>query len=119
MRETTVDRREFLVLTDTTNYRLRPYQIYIRSRPYGINLACEWYLTYKPNILMACLSLIPYANVIPQTLSDIDLFDQQDLRAYASNAHHCLLRAVQELMLKLQQDPTTLNRQSQGFFGLN
>jgi hypothetical protein len=119
MRELAGDRREFLVLTDTTNYRLRPYQIYISSRPYGINLACEWYLTYKPTHLMALLSLIPYVNVIPQTLSDIDLFDQQDLRAYATNAHHCLLRAVQELMLKLHQDPSTLNRQSKGFFGLN
>jgi hypothetical protein len=119
MRELTGDRREFLVLTDTTNYRLKPYQIYMSARPYGINLACEWYLTYKPTPLMAILSLIPYVNVIPQTLSDINLFDQQDLRAYATNAHHCMLRAVQELMLKLHQDPTTLNRQSQGFFGLN
>ena len=119
MRELAGDRREFLVLTDTTNYRLKPYQIYMSARPYGINLAAEWYLTYKPTPLMAILSLIPYVNVIPQTLSDIDLFDQQDLRAYASNAHHCMLRAVQELMLKLQQDPTTLNRQSKGFFGLN
>ena len=60
-----------------------------------------------------------YVNIISQTVSDIDLFDQQDLTAYASNAHHCMLRAVQELMLKLHQDPTTLNRQSKGFFGLN
>jgi hypothetical protein len=35
MRELSGNRREFLVLTDTTNYRLRPYQIYISSRPYG------------------------------------------------------------------------------------
>ena len=119
MRELTGDRREFLVLTDTTNYRLKPYQIYMSARPYGINLAAEWYLTYKPTPLMALLSLIPYVNVIPQTLSDIDLFDQQDLRAYASNAHHCMVRAVQELMLKFHQDPTTLNRESKGFFGLN
>ena len=37
---------------------------------------------------MALLSVIPYVNFIPQTISDIDLFDQQDLRAYATNAHH-------------------------------
>ena len=89
------------------------------ARPYGINLACEWNLTYKPTPLIAFLSLILYVNVIPQTLGDIDLFDQQDLRAYASNAHHCMLRAMQELMLKLHQDPSTLNRQSKGFLGLN
>jgi len=44
------DQREFLVLTDTTNYRLKPYQIYISARPYGINLSTEWFLTYRPKL---------------------------------------------------------------------
>jgi hypothetical protein len=113
------DQREFLVLTDDTNFRLRPYQIYISARPYGINLACEWYLTYKPPPLMAILSLIPYVNLVPQVLSDIDLFDQQDLRAYAANAHHCMLRAVSELMEYLNQDPSKLDRASKGFFNVS
>jgi hypothetical protein len=113
------DQREFLVLTDDTNFRLRPYQIYISARPYGINLACEWYLTYKPPPLMAILSLIPYVNLVPQVLSDIDLFDQQDLRAYAANAHHCMLQAVSELMEYLNQDPSKLDRASKGFFNVS
>lgn len=113
------DQREFLVLTDDTNFRLRPYQIYISARPYGINLACEWYLTYKPPPLVAILSLIPYVNLVPQVLSDIDLFDQQDLRAYAANAHHCMLRAVSELMEYLNQDPSKLDRGSKGFFNVS
>jgi hypothetical protein len=113
------DQREFLVLTDDTNFRLRPYQIYISARPYGINLACEWYLTYKPTPLMAILSLIPYVNLVPQVLSDIDLFDQQDLRAYTANAHHCMLRAVSELMEYLNQDPSKLDRASKGFFNVS
>jgi hypothetical protein len=112
------DTREFLVLTDTTNFRMSPYQIYMSARPYGINLSAEWYLTYKPTPLMAILSLIPFVNVIPQTLSDIDLFDQQDLRAYAANAHHCMLRAVSELMVYLQQDPSQLQKKSSGFLGV-
>ena len=113
------DQRRFLVLTDTTNHRIKPYQIFMSARPYGTSLACDWFMTYKPTPLMALLSLIPYVNVVPQAISDIDLFDQQDLTAYASNAHHCMIKAVQELMLNLNQDPTTLNRQSKGFFGLN
>jgi hypothetical protein len=113
------DQREFLVLTDTTNYRLRPYKIYISTRPYGINLACEWYLTYKPTPLLALLSLIPYVNLVPQVLSDIDLFDQMDLKAYAANAHHCMIRAVTELMEYLHQDPSKLDRTSKGFFGVS
>lgn len=113
------DQREFLVLTNVTNFRMKPYQIYVSARPYGINLATEWYLTYKPTLLMASLSLIPFVNLIPQALSDLDLFDQQDLRAYASNAHHCMLRAVELLMVSLNQDPNTLNRKSSGFLGVS
>jgi hypothetical protein len=112
------DAREFLVLTDTTNNRIKPYQIFMSARPYGINLAAEWYLTYKPTPLMAILSLIPFVSLIPQTLADIDLFDQQDLRAYAANAHHCMLRTVEELMAKLHQDPSKLEKKSSGFLGV-
>jgi hypothetical protein len=112
------DQRRFLVLTDVTNRRIQPYQIYISARPYGINLACDWYMTYKPSWFMALLSVLPYVNFIPQTISDIDLFDQQDLRAYATNAHHCMLKAVTELMEYLNQDPSKLDRASKGFFGL-
>jgi hypothetical protein len=113
------DQRKFLVLTDNTNRRTKPYKIFMSARPYGTNLACDWFMTYKPTPLMSLLSLIPYVNFVPQTISDIDLFDQQDLTAYATNAHHCMIKAVQELMLNLNQDPSTLNRQSKGFFGLN
>jgi hypothetical protein len=68
---------------------------------------------------MAALSLIPYVSFIPRSLSDVDFFDQQDLRAYAANAHHCTLRAVQELMLYLQQDPEKLDKSSKGFFNIS
>jgi hypothetical protein len=60
----------------------------------------------------------PLRQSYSQTLADIDLFDQQDLRAYAANAHHCMLRAVTELMEYLHQDPSKLDRASKGFFGL-
>lgn len=112
------DQRPFIILTDVTNYRLKPYQIYISARPYGINLSAEWQLTYKPTILLAILSLIPYVNIIPNALTDLDLFDQQDLRAYAANAHHCVIRAVAKLMLELNKDPATLDKKSSGFLGV-
>jgi hypothetical protein len=111
--------REFLVLTDTTNSRLEPYQIYISARPYGVNLAAEWFLTYKPKFWLAALALIPFVSLIPKSLSDIDFFDQQDLRAYAANAHHCTLGAVQELMTYLHQDPAKLDKGSKGFFNVS
>jgi hypothetical protein len=119
MRNLTGDTREFLVLTDTTNFRMKPHQLYISARPYGTGLATDWNLTYTPTFLMALLSAIPFVDIIPEKLSDIDLFDQQDLRAYAANAHHCVLRAVSELMIYLDQDPATLSKKSSGFLGVD
>jgi hypothetical protein len=113
------DKRDFLVLVDDSNDRLEPYRIYINARPYGTNLACDWYLTYRPTLKMALLSFIPFVEYIPKLLSDLDLFNQQDLRAYATNAHRCTLRAVEELMMYLQQDPGKLEKKSNGFLAVS
>jgi hypothetical protein len=111
--------REFLVITDWQSFRLRPYKIFINARDYGDNLDVSWYLTFKPTLLQAIFSLLPFVNVIPKKLSDLDLFDQQDLRAYTTNAHHCLLKAVDKLMLDSNQDPTKIDRKSRGFLGIS
>jgi hypothetical protein len=111
--------REFLTITDQENGRLEPYQIYINARDYGNNLDVSWYLTYKPTLLQSIAALLPYVNVIPSVLSDLDLFDQQDLRAYTTNAHHCLLKAVDQVMISLNQDPSKIDRKSKGFLGIS
>jgi hypothetical protein len=111
--------REFLIITDRESFKLKPCKIFINARDYGNNLDVSWYLTYKPTLLQAILSLLPFVNVIPKTLSDLDLFDQQDLRAYVTNAHHCLLKAVDKLMLDLNQDPSKIDRKSRGFLGIS
>jgi hypothetical protein len=112
-------KRDFLVVTDQENFRLKPYQIFINSRDYGDNLDISWFLTYRPTLWQAVLSLFPYVNVIPRALSDLDLFDQQDLRVYTTNAHHCLLKAVEKLMNSLHQDPSKIDRKSRGFLGIS
>jgi hypothetical protein len=112
-------KRDFLVVTDKDNLRLRPYQIFLNARDYGDNLDVSWYLTYRPSLWQALLSLIPWVSVIPKALSDLDLFDQQDLRAYVTNAHHCLLKAVEKLMVDLHQDPSKIDRKSRGFLGIS
>ncbi|MCX5991190.1 MAG: hypothetical protein NTZ04_02495 [Chloroflexi bacterium] len=50
---------------------------------------------------------------------DLNLLDQQDLRAYIINAHHCLLKAVDKLMLDLHQEPSKIERRSRGFLGIS
>lgn len=108
--------RDFLVVTEQGNPRLNPYQLFQNARDYGNNLDVSWYLTYRPSLLEAILSLIP--GVTPRGLN-LDLFDQQDLRAYVTNAHHCLLKAVEKLMVGLNQDPSKIDRKSRGFLGIS
>ena len=111
--------REFLVITDHENNKLKQYQIFINARNYGNNLDIAWYLTYKPSIWQSIMSLMPFISLIPKTLSDLDLFDQQDLRAYVTNAHSCLLQSTDKLMLELHQDPSKMDRKSRGFLGIS
>jgi len=112
-------KRDFLAVTDEENFRLRPYQIFVNARDYGNNLDVSWHMTYRPSLWQAVLSLFPYVNVIPKALSDLDLFDQQDLIAYGTNAHHCLLKAVDKLLIALHQDPSKIDRKSRGFLGIS
>jgi hypothetical protein len=111
--------RDFLAISDKDNSRMKPYQIFINSRDYGNNLDVSWFLTYKPSLFQSFCALLPYVSLIPGLSSDLDLFDQQDLRAYATNIHHCFLKAVTKLMTGANQDPSKIDRKSKGFLGIS
>lgn len=110
--------REFLIATDKESVKLRPYKIYINARDYGKNLDVSWYLTFKPGIIQAIASLLPFSSAIHGLIGDLDLFDQQDLRAYASIVHSSVLSSVDKVMLELHQDPLKIERKSRGFLGI-
>ena len=111
--------RDFLEITDHENMRMAPYQIYVNARDYGISLDISWYLTFRPTWWHSLLSMVPFVSMIPRTLSDLDVFDQQDLTVFATNAHHCLLKTVEKLMVSLNQDPSKIDRKSRGFLGIS
>jgi len=112
-------RRNFLVVTDRENLRMSPYQIFLNARDYGKNLDISWHLTFRPTLWQAALSLIPFVRVTPRDLSDLDLFDQQDLTAYTTVAHHSILKAVEKLKLDLNQDTSKIDRNTRGFLGIS
>lgn len=111
--------REFLTITNEESSRLKPYKVFLNARDYGNNLDISWYLTYRPSLWHAAASLLPFGGAIDSTLSALDLFDQQELRAYVTVAHHSLLQAVEKLMLAMQQDPSKMERKSRGFLGIS
>lgn len=112
-------KRDFLIITKKGNPRLKPYQLFLNVRDYGNNLDVAWYLTFRPSFLRSLLTIIPFVNLIPKAGLELDIFDLQDLRAYGTNAHHCLLKAVEKLMLDLNQDPSKIDRKTRGFLGIS
>lgn len=116
-------KRDFLIIRNNTNRNLKTYQIYINARDYGNNLHVSWYLVTKLGFwrtLFARIFFFILREPQPQTLvAELDLFDQQDLVAYTTNAHHCLIEAVEKLMLDLNQDPSKIDRKSKGFLGIS
>lgn len=113
------ERRTFLEVTDLDKSTLKPYQIFIGARDYGNGLQVSWYLTYKPSFLQALLSLISSGGKQIETVNDLNLFDSQDLYAYSVTIHSSVQKAVDKLMLELNQDPSKIDRKSRGFLGIS
>lgn len=113
------EQRDFLVVTHQLNMRLTPYQMFVGCRDYGNALVIDWNLTFRPTLLQSLISLLLVKTTLPNPTVDLDLFDQQDLRAYVTIAHRSLLRAVENLMQSLGQDTSRLDRRSRGFLGIS
>lgn len=108
-------RRDYLMVT---NESMKDFKMYIGAREYGNNLDVSWYLTCEPSVFKKALSDI-------LTKSDkglsfmLDIFQQQDLNAYATVVHHCLLKSVENIMQGLNQDSSKIERKSRGFLGIS
>ncbi len=129
-------RRHFLVVQHEGHANLKPFRMYVNVRAYGNNLQVSWYLVEQPGFWQRMLNLfgmIPLVNLLflPFQLTSkskmkgqsgmlgLDFFDLQDLTAYVTNAHHCLIDAVEQVMLELNQDPSRIERKSRGFLGVS
>lgn len=129
-------KRLYLVITNTTNVNLKPFQLYVNAMDYGIHLHVSWYLVQRPSFWQKFLAIcfgIPFIGIAffpflvigrlafakNSGLLELDIFDEEDLRAFITNAHHCVLDAVEALYLELNMDSSTINRQTKGFLGIS
>jgi hypothetical protein len=95
---------------------LKEYHMYIGARDFGTNLDVCWFLTLAPSGLKSAVSR--YATGNPMALSSqINLFSQQDLRAFTTIAHHCVKRTVDMLCEELKLGPPSMG-QSKGFLNV-
>jgi len=105
-------------VTNRVNAKLSNFKTFVNANDYGENLFVSWYLTYRPDFLQSLVMLLPGAKKV-LSIDDLNLFNKQDLTAYVTNVHHCLLEAVEKLMTDLNQDPTKIERKSRGFLGIS
>ena len=102
--------RTFLVIWHNGNGRLKPYRMHVNVRDYGTNLQTSWFLTYHRSF---------FERLKPNPLVALNLFDEQDLRAYVTAVHYGFLDAVIDLMIALGQDTSKLDRKTNGFLGIS
>jgi hypothetical protein len=103
-----------------TNTALDDYRMFIGARDYGNALDISWFLTCEPGFFSKKLSSVLTSGASDKALSlNLDIFQQQDLSAYATVVHHCLLKAVDKLMLGAGQDSSKIDRKSKGFLGIS
>lgn len=102
--------RPFLVISQSGNRRLQPYRMHVNVRDYGNNLQTSWFLSYHRSF---------FERIKPNPLVRLDLFDEQDLRAYVTAVHHCFTDSVVDLVSSLGQDTSQVDRSSKGFLGIS
>jgi hypothetical protein len=126
--------RKFLI---TDNDYLKGYRVFIGTNDYGRQLSVSWYLTLETNILTqmsaAAAKNFFYAIIffpillvakvcgfkfytIPERM---DLFDQEELRAYITTVHGTVKTATEGLMKSLDLDFSKVDTKSKGFFNIS
>jgi hypothetical protein len=97
-------RRDLLILTHA---HYRKISMFLGATAYGASLNVGWFLTFTPSFFSR--------KFIPAT---VDIFAQQDLRAFVSIAHHCMKKALEAVCEDLEQSPAGLNEKSTGFLSV-
>ncbi|MCP8313114.1 MAG: hypothetical protein H3Z53_01915 [archaeon] len=104
--------RNYLMIS---NDYLDHYRFFVGAKDYGKNLNVSWYLVCETHFLDALFKK-PHEKIV---YTPVYLFDQEELTAYVTCAHHCVLKAVENIMLNLGQDPSKIDRKSKGFLGVS
>lgn len=107
------NKRAYLMIT---NDSLKDYCMYVGARDYGKHLDISWFLTIEPGFFKSMFSaMLAHGNMTALSFS-LDLFSNQDLRAYITSVHRgAVRRAVEQLVADLGQDSSRFDWKSKGF----
>jgi hypothetical protein len=112
-------RRDFVVVR---NQRFRDYLIAIGARDYGSSLDVSWYLLESAHgIVVRILAKVPFVGMILRALGlygDLDVFDQQDLRAWVTVGHRSVRKSVGEQIARRKLE-IEIDWKSRGTFAVS
>lgn len=104
-------RREFLVVRLE---QFSDYRIYVAVRDYGIHLDACRFTTVEPGFFKKHLAE-RLGGSMDALSAPKNILIEQDLQAWVTVVHHCLLDSVGGLMDSLGQDKSKLRRESKGY----
>lgn len=105
-------KREFLIVRLE---QFGDYRNYIGVRPYGKHLDCCRFLTVEPGFLKRQLSQAITGGEDRLLSTPKNLLVEQDLTAWVTVVHHCVIGSVKGLFTKLGQDPNGVRSETKGF----
>ena len=106
--------REFLIIRLE---QFGDYRMYVAAREYGVHLDVCRFMTVEPGFFKK--QLAERVGGSGDFLSaPKNILVEQDLRAWVTVVHHCVVDSVEALMGKLGQDRSKIRRESKGFLGV-
>jgi hypothetical protein len=102
-------KRDYILVT---NEALNEYKIYIGAREYGTNLDIQYFLTCEPGLFK---KMDERSDKSMGMMTILDIFAQQDLRAYSTVVRRCIKEVAKTLVKELGQDIANIENDSKGF----
>lgn len=124
-----------LVISNTMNPNLKAFKMYVTVQDYGRHLQVSWFLLHQVSfgtLFMNAVLCIPILSLLvfpfyliarlrqskEAGILHLNLFDEQALKSYVTNAHQCLLDAVHILTHEEKVEPLSIREHSKGFLGI-
>ena len=108
--------RKFVLIR---NANLEGYVIYVGSKDYGNQLLTSWYLVADKHKMSAKSKMIERSLGHAVSFMDLDLFDVEEMSAYATIVHEAIKGAVEDLMEGLNLDFTKVDTHTRGFLNIS
>lgn len=108
--------RKFVMIR---NANLEGYVIYVGSKDYGNQLLVSWYLVADKHKMSTKSKMIERSLGHAVSFMDLDLFDMEEMSAYATLVHEAIKGTVEDLMKGLNLDFTKVNTHTRGFLNIS